>query len=175
GFGITPQDKVWQLSIGDQQKVEIIKLLLAGARFLIFDEPTSVLVPQEVEALFDVFRRLVSDGYTVVFITHKMREVMAVADRVTVLRAGRVVATVDCDGTSEDQLVSLILGSASAEDVAVARETMAVSHRVLPASGMPRLELRDVEAMDDRGGVALNRVSLKLSASEILGVAAVAG
>ncbi|HEX6513735.1 MAG TPA: ATP-binding cassette domain-containing protein, partial [Chloroflexota bacterium] len=94
GFGINPHDKVWQLSIGDQQKIEILKLLLAEARFLIFDEPTSVLVPQEVEALFAIFRRLIADGYTVVFITHKMREVLTIADRVTVLRAGRVVGTV---------------------------------------------------------------------------------
>ncbi len=178
GFGINPMDKVWQLSIGDQQKVEIIKLLLAEARFLIFDEPTSVLVPQEVEALFEVFRRLVADGYTVVFITHKMREVLAVADRVTVLRAGRVVDTVDCAGSSEDQLVRLILGTVTEEDLDVARETMHVDHHVPASVADDRhavVELRDVYAADDRGGMALNGVSFSLAPGEILGIAAVAG
>ncbi len=174
GFGITPQDKVWQLSIGDQQKVEILKLLLADARFLIFDEPTSVLVPQEVEALFGIFRRLIGDGYTVVFITHKMREVLAIADRVTVLRAGRVVGSVDCAHTSEDELVGLILGSASSEDVAVVRESMRVDHH-LESGARPVLQLQHVAAADDRGGAGLRDVTFELLPGEILGLAAVAG
>ncbi|HLY64570.1 MAG TPA: ABC transporter ATP-binding protein [Chloroflexota bacterium] len=176
GFGLNPYDKVWQLSIGDQQKVEIIKLLLADARFLIFDEPTSVLVPQEVEALFDVFRRLVDAGYSVVFITHKMREVMSVADRVTVLRAGRVVGSVNCAAMSEDELVRLILGSVDIEDAAIVLEDIAVEHHLPSAAGQtPIVELQEVEAEDDRGGLALRGVSLQLMNGEILGVAAVAG
>ncbi len=175
GFGLKPRDKVWQLSIGDQQKIEIIKLLLAEARFLIFDEPTSVLVPQEVESLFEIFRRLIADGYSIVFITHKMREVLSAADRVTVLRAGRVVGTVDCKSSTEDDLVRMILGSANAEDVAVAREETVVQHRSLSGDVAPMLELRGVSAMDDRGGPALAKLNLKLFKGEILGIAAVAG
>src|SRR5215469_9079818 len=100
-FRIDPRAPVYDLSIGEQQKVEIIKLLMAKAEFLIFDEPTSVLAPHEIDELLDVFRRLRRDGLAVLFITHKLREVLAVVDRITVLRRGKVAATLSAAEATE--------------------------------------------------------------------------
>src|SRR5262249_16720448 len=109
-FGIDPQAKVWQLPIGAQQKVEIIKLVLAGAKLLIFDEPTSVLAPHEAEGLFQIFNHLRENGYTIIFISHKLNEVLACCDAITVLRHGRVVGSLPRAEATEQKLVSLIVG-----------------------------------------------------------------
>ncbi len=168
GFAVDPWAMVWQLSPGDEQKVEIIKLLLADARVLIFDEPTSVLAPHEVEGLYQVFARLKDDGYAVVFITHKMREVLACADRITVLRRGRVAGTIDRSEATERTLVRMILGD---EDAELSEE---VGGHTLPHE-KPLIELRNVVAQDDRGGTALKGVSLAVAPGEIVGVAGVSG
>ena len=97
GLAVNPKARVWQLSVGEQQRVEILKALYREARILIMDEPTAVLTPQEAEALFGTLRAMAGEGKTVIFISHKLREVKAVADRVTVLRGGRTVATVDAE------------------------------------------------------------------------------
>ncbi len=169
GFGIRPEARVADLSLGERQKVEILKLLLAEARYLIFDEPTSVLAPHEIEELLDVFRGLRADGLAVVFITHKLREVMAVADTITVLRRGRVAATLPAAGASEAALVSLMLG----EDEYVLRRPRAAAEP--KAEGVPVLELATIDAPDPAGRVHLRGVSLRVRAGEIVGIAGVAG
>ncbi|MCX6023712.1 MAG: ABC transporter ATP-binding protein, partial [Chloroflexi bacterium] len=168
GFGLDPWATVADLSVGAQQKVEITKLLLEGAKLLIFDEPTSVLAPHEVDGLFQVFDRLRSDGYTVLFITHKMREVLASADRVSVLRRGRMVGTIPCEGATVESLVSLILGTTDSPEAVPVRQAPGFRR-------MPVLEMHGVSAVNDRGGRALHEVSLGLSPGEILGVAGVSG
>src|SRR4030095_7370559 len=102
-FGIDPQDKVWQLTLGAQQKVEIVKLVLASAKLLIFDEPTSVLAPHEAEGLFKIFDSLRQSGYTIIFISHKLNEVLACSDTITVLRQGRVVGNLPRSEATEQK------------------------------------------------------------------------
>lgn len=168
GFGIDPKAKVWQLSIGAQQKVEIIKVLLAGAKLLIFDEPTSVLAPHEAQRLFEIFDALRTNGYTIIFISHKLNEVLQCCDAITVLRQGRVVGSLLRAEATEAILVSLIVGVRSV----VGREN---GERKVPGTGHPVVELQNVAALDDRGRVALSNVALTIRAGEILGVAGVSG
>ena len=149
GFGIDPQAKIWQLSIGAQQKVEIIKLLLAGAKLLIFDEPTSVLAPHEAEGLFKIFDSLRQSGYTIIFISHKLNEVLACCDAITVLRQGRVVGSLPRAEATEQELVSLIVGSQSRSKPRLRAQAGSGTMR------HPVVELRGVEALDDRGRQAL--------------------
>src|SRR5208282_4600389 len=110
-FGIDPHSYIWQLTMGAQQKVEIIKLMIGGARLLIFDEPTSVLAPHEAEGLFKIFDGLRSNGYSVIFISHKLNEVLACSDEITVLRHGKVVGSISRADATEDILVSMIIGA----------------------------------------------------------------
>ena len=166
GFAIDPWAMVWQISPGDQQKVEIVKLLLSDARVLIFDEPTSVLAPHEVDGLFQVFAKLRAAGYAVVFITHKMREVLATADRITVLRGGRVTGSIARSEATERGLVQMILGG---------EDTGEPSFRHTPPVAAPLVELSEAVADDDRGGQGLRRVSVGVAPGEIVGIAGVSG
>lgn len=168
GFGIDPHAKVWQLSIGARQKIEIIKLVLAGAKLLIFDEPTSVLAPHEAEGLFRIFRRLRASGYTLIFISHKLKEVLACCDAITVLRQGRVVGNLSRTEATEQKLVSLIVGSRVFDRPAHTR-------RPVPPDAPVLVELRGVEAYDDRGRLALHGMDLTIRAGEIVGIAGVSG
>lgn len=137
-FRIDPRAPIYDLSIGEQQKVEIIKLLLAKAQFLIFDEPTSVLAPHEIDELLEVFRRLRQDGLAVLFITHKLREVLAVVDRITVLRRGKVAATLSAAEATEAGLVALMLGSPSKEGAEATAAAPSPPHRMaFPAFQLP--------------------------------------
>jgi len=165
GLSVDPTAKVWQLSVGQQQRVEILKALYRDADVLIMDEPTSVLTPQEVDALFGTLRTLVDDGLTVVFITHKLDEVMEVSDRVTVLRKGKVVSTVHTAETSKAQLATMMVG----------REVVFRLEKRPPHRGETVLEVDDLHAHNDRGLPALRGVSFDLHAGEILGVAGVSG
>ena len=165
GLAVDPRARVWQLSLGEQQRVEILKALYREARILILDEPTAVLTPQEAEALFATLREMAGEGRTVIFISHKLHEVKAVADRVTVLRGGRSIATVSAAEATPRSLASLMVGR-ELEDVRVAREK---------AVGDPVLELDEVWADSDRGGSALKGASLVVRAGEIVAVAGVAG
>src|ERR671937_1205826 len=110
GLAVDPRARIWQLSLGEQQRVEILKALYREARILILDEPTAVLTPQEADALFETIRAMADDGRTVIFISHKLHEVKAVADRVTVLRRGRSVATVDAAEATRRSLAALMVG-----------------------------------------------------------------
>ncbi len=168
GFDIDPYAKVWQLTIGAQQKVEIIKLLLADARLLIFDEPTSVLAPHEAEGLFRVFDSLRRRGYTIIFISHKLNEVLACCDAITVLRQGRLVGNLPRAEATEQALVSLIVGSQAFANRDYQR--LPARHDTAPVA-----ELRGVEAHDDRGRQALVDVNLTINMGEIVGVAGVSG
>jgi ABC-type uncharacterized transport system ATPase subunit len=166
GLAVEPRARIWQLSVGEQQRVEILKALYQNARILILDEPTAVLTPQEAEALFVTIRALAADGRTVIFISHKLNEVKAVADRVTVLRRGQSVATVSAAEATPRSLAALMVG----REVELGRPTSDRS-----AVGEPVLEVAELSADRDRGGPAVTDVSLTICAGEIVGVAGVAG
>ena len=165
GLRVDPTAKIWQLAVGQQQRVEILKALYREADILIMDEPTSVLTPQEVEALFGTLRTLVDDGLTIIFITHKLDEVMEVSDRVTVLRRGKVVATVETETSSKAELARLMVG----------REVVFRIGKSTTERGEKILEVKDLHAHNDRGLPALCGVTFDLFAGEILGVAGVSG
>ncbi len=166
GLAVDPRARIWQLSVGEQQRVEILKALYQDARILILDEPTAVLTPQEAEALFETIRAMAADGRTVIFISHKLHEVKAVADRVTVLRRGKSVATVSAADATPRSLAALMVG----HELDAGRRP---SDRA--AVGEPVLELNAVCAEGDRGVPAVNDVSLTIRGGEIVGVAGVAG
>ncbi len=166
GWRSTRARTIWQLSIGEQQRVEIVNALYQGARVLILDEPTSVLTPQEAETLFVTLRQMAAEGRTVIFISHKLHEVTAVADRVTVLRAGRAVATVDTADATPQSLAALMVGR---EVVPMRRPGHA------DADALPVLEVEELWADGDRGAPAVKGVTFTLHAGEIVAVAGVSG
>jgi len=162
---IDPNARIWQLSVGEQQRVEIIKMLSRGAQVLILDEPTAVLTPQETEGFFRTLRSMAAAGKTIIFISHKLDEVLAIADRVTVLRGGKLVATVPTAGMTKPQLASLMVG----------REVLFRLEKPPHTPGAVRLALREVSALDNKGLRALHNISLQVRSGEIVGVAGVAG
>jgi ABC-type uncharacterized transport system ATPase subunit len=167
GMRVKPSARIWQLSVGEQQRVEILKALFREARVLILDEPTAVLTPQESETLFATLRKMASEGRALVFISHKLDEVMAVSDRISVLRGGRRVTTVGGGETTKQELARAMVG----RDVVLQVEREAASAR----RGGVALEVTDLCADDDLGLPALRGVSLVLRQGEILGIAGVAG
>jgi general nucleoside transport system ATP-binding protein len=166
GLAVDARARVWQLSVGEQQRVEILKALFRDARVLILDEPTAVLTPQEAEVLFVTLREMAAEGRTVIFISHKLNEVKAVADRVTVLRAGRSVATVSAAEATPGSLAALMVG----RELDAARR-----HETTHELGPTVLSLEDVSVQGDRGPAAVNGVSLEVRAGEVVAVAGVAG
>src|SRR5215210_1458571 len=171
GLGIDPRARIWQLSVGEQQRVEILRLLYLGARILVFDEPTAVLTPQEAENLIRTLRGLAAQGFTVIFISHKLDEVLDAADRVSVLRRGQVVATTTPADTDRRTLARLMVGRELADFV----EHPAHEPHEAVAPGETVLELRGVGALGDKGVPALWNIDLEVRAGETLGVAGVAG
>ena len=165
GLRVDPHAAIWQLSISEQQRVEILKALLRGAEILILDEPTSVLTPQEATQLFGVLRRMKEEGKSVIFITHKLDEVLAAADRVTVMRKGRVIDTMPVGMASKPQLARMMVG----HDVDFQLPTRQ------PGTGAPALVVEDLWVQGDRGLPAVRGVSIVLHRQEILGIAGVAG
>ncbi len=166
GIEVDPKARIWQLSVGEQQRVEILKVLYREAKILILDEPTAVLTPNEATSLFQTLRAMAAEGRTVIFISHKLHEVKAVADRVTVLRGGRSVATVETAAATQRSLASLMVG----------REVEVEARREAGAAlGAEIFVLEHVSAQGDRGMRAVDDVSLEVRAGEILGVAGVAG
>jgi len=165
GMQVDPDAYVWQLSVGEQQRVEILKLLYRGADVLILDEPTAVLTPQESAELSKTLRRMATEGKAIIFITHKLDEVMTFADQVTVLREGHVVATLPIEATSKEELARLMVG----------REVLFRLHKDVCQPGAVGLELEGVCALNDKGLPALHNVSFHICHGEILGIAGVAG
>ncbi|HEY3229652.1 MAG TPA: ABC transporter ATP-binding protein [Roseiflexaceae bacterium] len=166
GLRVDPRAQIWQLSVGEQQRVEILKMLYRGADVLIMDEPTAVLAPQEIEGLFATLRAMAAEGKSIIFISHKLQEVMAIADRVTVLRRGRVTAAgLPIGQTSTAELAKLMVG----------REVLFRVEKQPVEPGAVVLKVEDVEAPNDRGLPALRGVSLYVRAGEIVGLAGVAG
>jgi simple sugar transport system ATP-binding protein len=167
GLAVDPSARIWQLSVGEQQRVEILKVLYRGAKVLILDEPTAVLTPVEARSLFATLRAMAAEGRSVIFISHKLGEVMAVSDRVTVLRGGRTVGTVDTSETSTRGLASMMVGR-SVEFERVVRANPA-------DTSVTVLRVDAVSANDDRGRASLHDISLTVGRGEIVGVAGVAG
>jgi len=165
GVPVDPRARIWQLSLGEQQRVEILKALYRDAQVLILDEPTAVLTPQESEVLFETLREMAAHGRTVIFISHKLHEVKAVADRVTVLRDGRNVATSGVAEATPRSLAALMVG----------RELLPERDEQERSPGESVLRLEDVWADGDRGTAAVRGVSLDVRAGEIVAVAGVAG
>jgi ABC-type uncharacterized transport system ATPase subunit len=165
GFDIDPQAKVETLSVGWQQRVEILKALYRQAQILVLDEPTAVLTPQETEEIFAVLRRLAAEGHSIIFISHKLYEVLEIADRITVIRRGKVVGFRLPAETDEDDLAELMVG----------REVNLTVDRGVSHPSEVVLEVRGLEVKDDRGRVVVRDVNLEVRAGEILGVAGVAG
>ncbi len=165
GLQVDPKAYIWQLAVGQQQRVEIIKALYRGAALLILDEPTAVLTPQEVSELFVTLKQMVADGHALIFISHKLEEVLDISDRVTVLRDGRVVGSRPTEGVTQGELARLMVG----------RELQDQPEKEERRHDNVRLALRDLWADNDLGTPGLRGISLDMRAGEILGVAGVSG
>lgn len=165
GLRVDPDTRISDLSVGMQQRVEILKALYRDAKILILDEPTAVLTPQEVKELFDIVRGLVAEGLAVVIITHKLEEVMAFSDRIVVMRAGVVVGETTPGETDEAGLARMMVG----------RDVVLDVHKKPAAAGAIVLEVRELRVLDDRKLEALRSVSLEVRAGEIVGIAGVDG
>ncbi len=165
GFGLDPDELVETLGVGERQRVEILKVLYRGAKVIILDEPTAVLVPQEVDALFDNLRELKAEGHTLIFISHKLDEVLKVADDITVIRRGTTVSTVKPTEVSSRELAELMVGS---ELPSPSTEDSTVTDR-------PVLGVENLEIVDSSGRPLLSDINLTIHAGEVLGIAGVEG
>jgi general nucleoside transport system ATP-binding protein len=164
-FAIDPQARVQDISVGQQQRVEILKALYRSADVLILDEPTAVLTPQEATELFEILRNLTREGMSVIFISHKLNEVLEIADRVTVLRRGKKIATVERAGATEPELARLMVG----------REVLLRVEKPPSDPGEPLLAVGELRVSDDRGLEAVRGVSFDVHEREIVGIAGVDG
>jgi len=165
GLAVNPTAKVENISVGQQQRVEILKALYRGAEILILDEPTAVLTPQEAGELFAIIKSLQEGGTSIIFISHKLNEVLEIADRITVLRRGKMIDTVPREGATEEGLAKMMVG----------REVLLRVEKPPPQTGGVLLEVRDLSVDDDRGLPAVRDVSLSVRAGEIVGIAGVEG
>ncbi len=165
GLEVDPDAYIWQLSVGQQQRVEIIKALYRGAALLILDEPTAVLTPQEVDDFFVTLKQMSDEGHALIFISHKLHEVMAFTHRVTVLRDGHNAGTVMTSDTSKKDLAEMMVG----------REMSFNPHKPEVRIGAPRLQIKNLQAQSDWGTAALRGIDLDVAAGEILGLAGVSG
>lgn len=165
GLRVNPNSKIQDISVGMQQRVEIMKILFRGADILIFDEPTAVLTPQEIEELMVIMRRLVAEGKSIILITHKLKEIMEISDTVTIIRRGKVIDTVETDKTNPSELAEKMVGRG-------------VSFKIDkndPQIGQPVLQLNDIRVKDKHGISILNGLNLEVKAGEIVGIAGVDG
>ena len=165
GLAVDPDAVVETLPVGIQQRVEIIKVLLRGAQILVFDEPTAVLTPQEVEEFFGIVRELQGRGATIIFITHKLKEALAIADDIVVLRGGKVVGTADPATATPEQLAAMMVG----------RDISLTVDKSTSTPGAKVLELDAVTMVDDYGRPLLDAISMHVNAGEIVGVAGIQG
>ena len=165
GFDINLESKVYEMSVSEKQTVEIVKVLYRGAQTLILDEPTAVLTPQETEKLFDVLRRMKEDGKSIIIITHKLHEVMALTDRVAVLRKGEYIGTVDTKTATEQSLTEMMVG----------KKVSLNNERTAPVNPQDRIELKNVTTLNAEGVKAIDNLSFTIRSGEILGIAGIAG
>ncbi len=165
GFELNPEKKIYTMSVSEKQTVEIIKVLYRGADILILDEPTAVLTPQETEKLFDILRRMRDDGKCIIIITHKLHEVLSLSDRVSVLRKGEYIGTVNTSETTEAELTEMMVGKKV--DLNIKRDE--------PKDAKDRLIVKDLSCVDRIGTTVLDNVSFTAKSGEILGIAGIAG
>ena len=165
GFNLDPQQKIYNMSVSEKQTVEIVKMLYRGADILILDEPTAVLTPQETDKLFAVLRRMKEDDKAIVIITHKLNEVLAVSDRVHILRKGRSVATVETAASDTRQLTEMMVGRVISLKI----------ERPLTADKQPKLEVQNLTCLNHEGRKVLDDLCFSVLGGEILGVAGIAG
>lgn len=165
GFDINLESKVYEMSVSEKQTVEIVKVLYRGTQTLILDEPTAVLTPQETEKLFDVLRRMKEDGKSIIIITHKLHEVMALTDRVAVLRKGEYIGTVDTKTATEQSLTEMMVGKKVSLNI----------ERTAPVNPQDRIELKNVTTLNAEGVKAIDNLSFTIRSGEILGIAGIAG
>jgi len=162
---VDPRAEVWSLSVGEQQRVEILKALYRGAEILILDEPTAILTPHEADDLMLILKRLAKAGKTIVFISHKLREVLEISDRITVLRDGKLVDTVAASQANQQSLACMMVG----------REVLLSTSKTPAHPGESRLNIQDLKVRNDRNLLAVDGVNLEVRSGEILGIAGVAG
>lgn len=165
GLSVDPNAKIADISVGMQQRVEILKTLYRGADILIFDEPTAVLTPQEIIELITIMKKLIAEGKSIILITHKLKEIMEVCDRVTVIRKGQGIGTVDVEGTNENELASLMVG----------REVVFKTEKKESEPKQPVLVINNLTVKDARHVKAVNDLNLTVRAGEIIGIAGVDG
>jgi simple sugar transport system ATP-binding protein len=165
GLSVDPRAKIADISVGMQQRVEILKTLYRGAEILIFDEPTAVLTPQEIVELIQIMKRLIKEGKSIILITHKLKEIMQVSDRVTVIRKGVGIGTLNVSETNPDELASLMVG----------REVTFKTEKSEAAPKKEVLEVSDLHVKDSRGIMVVNGLNLSVRAGEIVGIAGVDG
>lgn len=165
GLAVDPDKKIYNMSVGEKQTVEILKVLYRGAEILILDEPTAVLTPQETESLFKILRKMKQSGCSIIIITHKLNEVMEISDKITVLRKGETVGTVNKEDTNATELTNLMVGHAV--DLSI--------NRVEKKNSKLMLKVQDLTVVDEEKVKALDNISFTLNSGEILGVAGVAG
>jgi ABC-type uncharacterized transport system ATPase subunit len=165
GLKVNLKIKVENIPVGQKQRVEILKVLYRGAKLIILDEPTAVLTPQETDELFDSIKALVSQGHTIIFITHKLREVMQISNRVTVLRAGKSIATLLTKDTNQEEISRLMVG----------RDVLFRMDKIPAEPKECLLSIRDLSARDDKGALALKGISLDIRSGEVIGIAGVEG
>ncbi len=162
---VDPDAFIWQLAVGERQRVEILKALYRDARLLVLDEPTAVLTPQEVNDFFVTLRQIADDGRGLIFISHKLHEVMALSDRITVLRDGKVSGSTTPGETSQQQLAQMMVG----------RPVKLAPDKPPVVPGVPRLELKELSVMGDRDALSVHAVNLSVAGGEIVGIAGVSG
>ena len=165
GLPINVDAMVYELSLGERQRVEVVKALLRGARILILDEPTTVLTPKEVDTLFEALKKMRNEGKGIIFVSHKLSEVLSITDRVTVLRRGRVIATLETADTDEEELTRLMVG----------RRIVQRYERKKVPPGEEVLRVENVYVLNDKGGEAVRGISFTVRRGEIFGIAGVAG
>jgi simple sugar transport system ATP-binding protein len=165
GFHVDPDARIQNITVGQQQRVEILKALYRRADILILDEPTAVLTPQEATELFAILRSLKAEGMSIIFISHKLNEVLDIADRISVLRRGKMIGTIPREGATETELARMMVG----------RDVVLRVEKPPHAAGEPLLEVDDLHVLDDRGIEKVRGVSLQVKAGEILGLAGVDG
>ncbi|MFL6558225.1 MAG: ABC transporter ATP-binding protein, partial [Bacillus sp. (in: firmicutes)] len=165
GLSVDPQAKISDISVGMQQRVEILKTLYRGAEILIFDEPTAVLTPQEIKELIQIMKTLIKEGKSIILITHKLKEIMEVSDRCTVIRKGKGIGTVTVSETNPNELASLMVG----------REVVFKTDKKEASPKQDVLEIKDLVVKDTRGVTVVNDLNLTVRAGEIVGIAGVDG